>query len=117
MWSFTTSTYARLTLAPNDKGYRAGNRFGASLSAAHAFHGGWAARAGLDAAREQPERWDGRIEEEGNLGRTDLFLSLGGSRPLAGSGSLGLSLRVPLVSKVQGPQVDLPLVVQLVLSR
>jgi len=60
--------------------------------------------------------WDGRVEEEGNLGRIDLFASLGGSRTFAFA-TLGATVRVPVYSHVTGAQVDLPIVLQLTLSR
>ena len=112
-WSLTVAASARLTLAENAHGYRAGDRFGLSVSAAHAFRGGWAARGGLDLAREQAERWSSSIEEEGNLGRTDLFLALGASRMFTGVGTVGVTARLPLASAATGAQADLPLVLQL----
>lgn len=115
-WSVTGSASARLSLVDNSLGHRAGNRFGATLSAARAVAGVWGVRAGVEFAREQAENWDGLVEEEGNLGRTDLFASFAGSRKL-GFGTLGATVRVPLSSEVSGAQMDLPLVLQLSLSR
>ena len=59
----------------------------------------------------------GRIEEEGNSGRTDLFLSLGAGRRIASFGSLAAGVEVPLASKSTAHQVDIPVIVSLQWSR
>ena len=59
----------------------------------------------------------GRIETEGNLGRTDLFLSLGGGHSLPPFGALSASVEVPLASEATGEQVDIPVIVSLQWSR
>ena len=115
-WSFTAGASARLTLAENSHGFRAGDRFGASVHAARALPRAWAVRAGLELAREEPEKWDGVIEEEGNLGRTDLFAALGLARKITW-GTLAAELRLPVLSDVQGAQVDLPLIARVGISR
>jgi hypothetical protein len=108
---------ARLTLYENAKGYQAGNRFGGIVDASHGMGGSaWRASAGLGVDREQAESWDGRIEEEGNLGRTDLFAQAGVSRagPL---GTTALLVQVPIRTWSTGEQVQFPLIVSLTWSR
>ena len=115
-WSLTASASARLTLAQNSHGYRAGDRFGAALGTARALPRRWALRGGLEVSREEAEKWDGRIEEEGNLGRTDLFALLGLSRSLAW-GTWSADVRLPVLSHSESSQVKLPVIVHLGLSR
>lgn len=90
-------------MAENGRGYRAGHRYAASLQADRPLSSSWHALAGVDFAREQSETWQGRREEEGNLGRTDVLLGLGVARALR-AGSLSLSLRVPIVTRAQSAQ-------------
>ena len=108
---------ARLTLAENEHGYRAGNRYSILLGAGRRLGDAWSADAGLSLAREEPEKWGGRIEDEGNLGRTDLFLSLGAGRAFPPIGTLALNLQVPLMSETTGEQVKIPIILSLVVSR
>lgn len=108
---------ARLAVAENEHGYRAGDRYSVWLGARHRLGDAWSADAGLNLAREQPETWAGRIEEEGNLGRTDLFLSLGAGRTFPRLGVLALQLQIPLVSETTGDQVKIPVVVSLAWGR
>lgn len=107
----------RHTLHTNSKGYRAGDRASASSSLARAWGSGWGGRAGLDLTHESAEQWDGVVEEEGNLGRTDLYLMLGVARRADGLGTLGMTIRTSLVSQARGAQASLPLVLQVSLTR
>jgi|SRR5882672_200594 len=104
---------ARLPVSENEHGYRAGRRYGLFLNGSPALPNQWSANAGLKLAREEPEKWSGRIEKEGNLGRTDLFLSLGGGRRIASFGSLAVGVEIPLASKSTGHQVRIPVIVSL----
>jgi hypothetical protein len=108
---------ARFPTSENEHGYRAGRRYALFLSGSPTLGNDWSANAGLNLAREEPEKWNGRIEGEGNLGRTDLFLSLGGGRSLPPFGALSVNVEVPLASKATGHQVDIPVIVSLRWSR
>ncbi|NOT32793.1 MAG: hypothetical protein HOP12_01350 [Candidatus Eisenbacteria bacterium] len=103
----------KLTLHENSHGYRAGNRYGLRLGASRTAGGAWGATGGLALERESPERWDGRIGDEGNLGRTDLMLTAGVSRPIAHLGAIGLRAQIPLKTWSTGEQVAYPLIVSL----
>ncbi len=107
----------RLAWAENEHGYRAGNRYSVLLGVGHGLGDAWRADAGLTFAREEPEKWDWRIEEEGNLGRTDLFLSLGAGRTFSLVGALALNLQVPLMSETTGEQVKIPVILTLTWGR
>jgi len=60
---------------------------------------------------------EGTIEEEGNLGRTDLLLAAGLGRPVPPAGFLGLQVRIPIRTWAHGEQVKYPLLVSLAWSR
>lgn len=111
------SVLARIVAYENGHGYRAGNRYDASLTADRPLAGAWRLQGGFDVAHEEAERWAGVIEEEGNLGRTDLLASLGIGRRVSGAGALTLLVKVPLLTHVRGAQVDYPVIVALGWSR
>lgn len=115
--SLALSAYAKASLVENEKGYRSGNRASVSASLDRPMGDAWSARVGLDGTHESAERWSGVVEEEGNLGRTDLYLMLGIARRLSSLGTLGVSLRSSLMSDTEGTQAELPLVFQLSLAR
>ena len=109
--AFTLSAVTRLVFGENGHGYRAGHRFWAEAMVSRRLVGSWSGRLGLDVAREEPERWGGRVRiEEGNLGRTDLLAIAGVDHRVAGAGSLWLTARVPLVTDSEGAQVDYPVI-------
>jgi hypothetical protein len=107
------NTLVRLVLAENEHGYRAGNRYQVGFGAERRLGAGFFGTVSLDLAREEAERWSGRIEEEGNLGRTDVVASLAVSRRWAGVGGLTAVVRLPLLTRVTGAQVDYPLILSL----
>ena len=109
----TATVFARFPGGENGHGYRAGRRLHASLLADQRIRGSWRGHLGMDVAWEAAERWDGRVEEEGNLGRTDVLASLGIARSLAGGGALTATLKLPLAVRARGSQLDYPLVVVL----
>jgi hypothetical protein len=109
---------ARLPVSTNEHGYRAGRRYTVSASGDRPLGTGrWRLRAGLDLLREDAETWDGVVETEGNLGRTDLLAAAGVSRVLGPAGAVSLTVNVPLVTRANGAQLDYPLIVGLGWSR
>ena len=107
------SASAKFALYENTHGYRAGNRYDILLGTNRKFGSSWGANAGFKVDREEPEKWSGRIEEEGNLGRTDLRLSLGIGHAFPPFGSFGLTTQVPLRTWATGEQVKYPLIVSM----
>jgi hypothetical protein len=105
------SVLARIVTYENGHGYRAGNRYDASLLADRRLGGPWRVQGSLDLAREEAERWGGVIEEEGNLGRTDLLAGATLVRQVGRAGALALSVKVPLLTRASGAQVDYPAIV------
>jgi hypothetical protein len=113
----TGSVLARIVTYQNDHGYRAGNRYDISLRGERPMGGRWLIAGGLELAREDAERWNGVVEEEGNLGRTDLLAALAAGRRIGTAGAVTLVLRVPLLVRAHGAQVDYPVIVSLGWSR
>jgi hypothetical protein len=106
----TASVIARLPVSENGHGYRAGRRVVWMTTADRRISGPWHAQAGLDYARETAETWDGVIEEEGNLGRSDLLLSAGVARQISAR-ALVVTARVPLRTRsYNGIAIDYPLI-------
>jgi hypothetical protein len=112
----SATALAKLSLDENTHGYRAGNRYDL-LAGVNRKLGAWGANAGLTLDREQAEKWSGRIEEEGNLGRTDLMLSGGIGRGVPNVGSFGIRAQVALKTWATGEQVKYPLIVSLAWTR
>jgi len=114
---FRVSGLARLVFSTNEHGYQAGDRYYASAALDRRIAGAWRGIAGLDLAREEAETWDGRVEMEGNLGRTDLLVAVGVTRSLGNAGSLHVTARIPLLTRATGAQVRYPVIVAVGLSR
>jgi hypothetical protein len=108
---------ARFSLYENAHGYRPGNLYNASMSLSRALPGRWGGFLGLNLSREEAERWSGRLEEEGNLGRRDLSLTMGVGHPVAELGAFSFSATAPLSSKAEGEQSKTPWVFSLSWSR
>jgi hypothetical protein len=115
--TLAASVLARLATSENDHGYRAGNRYDVSLLADRRLGGPWRVLGGLDLAREEAERWNGVIEEEGNLGRTDVLAAAALVRQVGAAGAVTLHVKVPFLVRARGSQVDYPAIVALGWSR
>jgi hypothetical protein len=100
-WSTRIWGQAQLSVAENSHGFRAGHRFGVGLSGSVKLVGSLRASAGADVANEQPERWGGIVQQDGNLGRTDVLVG-GGLHWEVSNVQLGLTLRVPVYSHIIG---------------
>lgn len=108
---------AQLSLYENAKGFQAGSRFTGGLGL------DWRVLAPLqlgltgEVMTELPERWDGRVEQDGNLGRTDVLLGAV-VRWALGPTTLLLSARTPvyqhfIVATEEGGQLRYPAIVLL----
>lgn len=115
-WNASVSAHGRLVVHDNRHGYRAGHRFHVSASGDRSVGRSWRGTFGIDLAREEAEEWSGRREEEGNLGRTDLLLSLAVARPV-GLGALSFTAKVPLLTRAASAQLDYPIILALGWSR
>lgn len=103
-----------LAIASNAIGYRPGQRIAGGVRLSSAL-GTSSARFGLgaEAAHETTETWHGSVQEEGNLGRTDVLAVVGARwSPFARWGFFG-ALKTPVYAHAVGAQLSYPLVVQL----
>ena len=120
---FDLSAYAQaqLTVYENSKGFKAGDRYFTGLQAGTLAIERVTVALGLDVMAERPERWGGEVQQDGNLGRTELLGGVSLSRPF-GLTLATLIARVPLYRDIvtgdepQG-QLSSPLMLSLLLSR
>ena len=118
-WAATSLALARFGVATNRHGYRAGDQLLAQAFATSALGMAHATFAiGPTLFRETTETWEGRVESEGNLGRTDLYVETRAtwSPPRLGVG-LGGELRVPVWGEATGSQLDVPVSIRLSVSK
>ena len=73
----------------------AGKRYFTGVQGAGPIVGKLVAGVGFDLLHEGAERWDGEIQLDGNLGRTEILGGLSLTQPF-GATLLSLSARVPL---------------------
>lgn len=106
-------------LLPNRHGYQAGARTLAGVMASHMREkSAFSYRVSAIVVNEAAERWQGHIpHEDGNQGRTDLYLSPGVTWNFATDWSASADLRVRAWGHVVGAQLNLPIVAQLSVGR
>jgi hypothetical protein len=70
-----TSGFVQGVLFPfeNDEGYQAGNRWSGGILGDFEATEGLRLGGGLDLVSELPERWEGLVEQDGNVGRIDFL--------------------------------------------
>ena len=117
LFGFNASGSARWSLYENSHGYQGPSRFAASVGSNRRWGSGWGTGLGLGVFRENAERWNGHIEQEGNIGRTDLFAQIDVSRTRAPFGTTALTFQVPIKTWTTGEQVEFPYVAALTWSR
>jgi len=111
----------QLVLGENAKGFRAGNRYAVGLQGERSV-GKTSVAAGIDIVNEQPERWDGVVEQDGNLGRTDYLAGVSVTFPLGGF-SVHAGVSIPFYQRIiesehhDAGQLTYPALVQLSISR
>ncbi len=111
--------FTQLPFTQSRYGYQAGVRVMGGVVAMSGFGlGGPMFRVNAMAMHEVAERWDGEVPtEEGNLGRTDLFVGAGATLPFATDWSVSLDVRVRAWGQVVGAQLEMPVVVALSIGR
>jgi hypothetical protein len=112
---------AQLSLYENSKGFRAGNRYFGGVQGGAMVAAKVTASLGLDLVTERPERWSGTIQQDGNLGRSELLGGVTLSRPF-GRTIASLIVRFPLNRHIAAGdaakgRLSSPLMLSLVLSR
>lgn len=108
---------AQLTLWQNPKQFQAGSRFGGGASVEFRVVPALLLGMSAEVLTELPERWDEVVEQDGNVGRTDVLLGLNAAWTIAGT-TLTLSVRAPvyqhfIVSSGEQGQLKYPVIVQL----
>jgi hypothetical protein len=108
----------KTSLYENSYRYRAGSQLwaGANVSSA-LWTQRWWFMVGALVFDEQPERWSGLTESQGNLGRTDVMIDTAISCRFAGRWSTRLSARIPVYSQAAGGQLNTPAFVELGIAR
>jgi hypothetical protein len=89
----------QLVVYANQHQYQAGHRAAVGLQVGLRFLEDGLAFGTIDAIHEEAERWSGVVQQDGNLGRTDLLLGAGlGYR--FGFGLLSASLKTPVYQRI-----------------
>lgn len=88
-------TQALIFVYENGYGYRAGNRYSGGVAGDMEVAKRLRVGLGADVLNEQPEKWNGLVQQDGNVGRTDLLA--GGMMAYAfGTVVASVSVRVPV---------------------
>lgn len=112
---------AQVTILENARGFQAGNRYGAGMLVDASVVGRLRASVGADVITQEPERWRGVIEQDGNLGRTDVLV---GASVTHGFGDFDVTLgvKVPVYTRIiqtghEGGQLTYPGLVNITVRR
>jgi thiol-disulfide isomerase/thioredoxin len=98
-------------------GYRAGARSQAGLVFSRSFETVTLRLSG-QVLHERPERWHGRVPmDDGNQGRTDLYVAPGVTWNFSGEWMVSADVRVRAWSHVVNAQLDMPVVLELGIGR
>lgn len=93
--ALTSYGQAVLFVYDNGHGYRPGNRYSVGLAGDLELVKGLRAGLAGDVINEQPERWGGREQQDGNVGRTDVLVGANASYAMDAL-TLMLSLKIPV---------------------
>lgn len=114
--SVAVSGNALVPWLENEHGYRAGIRAAGGIRASAPAWKKLEPGIRLDVAHEEPERWAGKVQQDGNLGRTDALLGVTVGYP-AGSYHVSFDVAVPVWQRIEGGQLEYPAVVGFGISR
>jgi hypothetical protein len=105
---------ATLAIAANAIGYEPGQRLTAGAHVSSTF-GASSVRiaAGVELLHESAESWSGVVEQDGNLGRTDVVVALLGRWSPWSRWSVFGALKVPVIVDAVGAQLSYPFAAQL----
>jgi hypothetical protein len=117
-FGIAASLLGKAPLYANLNGYQAGAQLSGGLRLMSDL---WTRRlvflAGATVYHEEPERWDGIQQSEGNLGRTDLLIDTSITLKLPKQLSISLSGRFPAWTASRGEQLSTPALLDLAISR
>jgi hypothetical protein len=109
---------AKTSLYANGYGYQAGSQILGGVNVlSDLWLPRWTFMLGALVYDEQPERWNGLTETEGNLGRTDVMIETSITVGLPRRFSLTLGARVPVFTQAVGAQLSTPAIGELAISR
>jgi hypothetical protein len=121
--SFQLAAYGQgqASLYQNNHGFRAPARFFGGLQGAHLLFGSLTGGLGTDLLFEGAERWDGVVQQDGNLGRTEILVAVSLLQAL-GDTIVGVHARFPLwrhINTGNDPQGSLssPVMLSVIVSR
>ncbi|MEZ4401587.1 MAG: cupredoxin domain-containing protein [Kofleriaceae bacterium] len=113
-WRVGGFGFTQQVLYANRRGFQAGDRYAGGVSAVRPLGASWLVRGGAEVQLESAERWDGAVPtDDGNRGRFDAMLAAGASWRASPTLTFDLGVKVPLVTKVVGGQLDMPAIVEL----
>ncbi|HET6283286.1 MAG TPA: hypothetical protein VFH73_20180, partial [Polyangia bacterium] len=112
---------AHVTLYRNGHGFQAGNQYLVGAQIGGRTFGKLAAMVGSDLVYDAPERWEGTIQQDGNLGRTELLAGLSLIYPI-GATTISATVRTAIYRHiVSGPEapgsLSSPATITLIASR
>jgi thiol-disulfide isomerase/thioredoxin len=116
---FSLAAFAGLQapLYEGPRGYRAGARSQGGLVLSRPFEP-VTLRLSAQVLHEQPERWHGHVPtDDGNQGRTDLYVAPGLTWNFTGEWMLNADVRIRTWSHVVNAQLDMPVVLELGIGR
>jgi thiol-disulfide isomerase/thioredoxin len=118
-WSLADFAQTQVPLYEGPKGYQAGARATAGLVVNSGLGlSGTSFRLGFSGYHEWPERWNGEVPtEDGNQGRTDLFLGPGITIPFATDYSVSFDIRARVYGHTVNAQLSLPVLVEVSIGR
>jgi thiol-disulfide isomerase/thioredoxin len=111
-WRAGAYALAQLAFYEDSYGYQAGDRYAGGLDVQRSLGRRWRVDGGALVQDETAERWRQTPDPtEGNLGRFDLMLTAGASWAASPSLAIDLGVKVPIVTRVVGGQLDMPAIV------
>jgi thiol-disulfide isomerase/thioredoxin len=118
-WSLAAFGYAHVPIYAGPTGYRAGARLQGGVSGSSGLGlTGPVFRLGASVLHELAERWDGVVPtDDGNQGRTDVYVGPGVTLPFADDWSVSIDVRARVYGHAVNAQLDLPVVVEVSIGR
>ncbi|MGN6106276.1 MAG: thioredoxin domain-containing protein, partial [Kofleriaceae bacterium] len=113
-WRFGVFALSQQVVYENAKGYQAGDRYATGAVLRRQLGPRWTVRGSVDVLAESAERWDGMTPtDDGNRGRFDLIFGAGASWAATKQLGLDLALKVPVITRAVGGQLDMPAILEL----
>ena len=99
-WLYLGYAQGQMALYENGYGFQAGTKATLGAQTGRRIWKALTGALGAEALYEGPERWDGKVRQDGSLGRTEVLGTLSLVQAFK-TGSLGLSARVPLYRHIE----------------